>query len=66
MGWVKATTRTARNDHASKARTEGGIFWGLGGKVILDSTPVTQAEPYGEAKDPSCHKCVLVDRCDGS
>ena len=27
-----------------------GIFWVMGGKLILDTTPVSQAEKYGEAK----------------
>ena len=26
-----------------------GIFWIFGGKIILDTTPLHQAEPYGEA-----------------
>ena len=42
----------------TRATTEPkvGIFWLLGGKVIADGTPLSQAAPYGEARtDPRGH-----------
>lgn len=32
------------------AEPQVGIFWLLDDRLILDSTPVSRAEPYGEAK----------------
>ncbi len=43
VGREKMTTR-------AKAEPRVGIFWLFGGKLITDSTPLSQAEPYGEAK----------------
>jgi hypothetical protein len=37
---------TSRAEPVSKV----GIFWVMGGKLILATTPVSQAEPYAEAK----------------
>ena len=34
----------------AKPEPKVGIFWLFGGKLILDTTPLGQAEPYGEAK----------------
>jgi hypothetical protein len=46
----KAATQTQRNDRTSKTRIEGGHFWIFRGELILDTTPVSQSEEYGEAK----------------
>ncbi len=34
----------------AKAEPRVGIFWLFEGKLITDSTPLSQAEPYGKAK----------------
>ena len=34
----------------TKPESRVGIFWIFGGEVILDTTPVSEAEPYGEAR----------------
>ena len=40
----------------AKPEPRVGIFWVFAGKLILDSTPVSQAEPWGEAKNhPRSH-----------
>ena len=40
----------------TKPEPRVGIFWLFGGKLILDTTPLGQAEPYGEARThPRAH-----------
>jgi hypothetical protein len=33
-----------------------GIFWLVNGKMVIDSTPLSEAEPYGDHRDhPRSH-----------
>jgi hypothetical protein len=48
--WTQATTPSRRKMMSDKKPPEPhvGIFWLVKGKLIIDTTPVSKAEPYGD------------------
>ena len=38
---------------ASTTTPEVGIFWLINGKLLIDSTPLSESEPYGTHQNPS-------------
>src|ERR1039457_5596241 len=55
-GGRKRRPRPKEMTPRAKPEPRVGIFWVFAGKLILDSTPVSQAEPWGEAKNhPRSH-----------
>jgi hypothetical protein len=46
--------REAMNPRSASTTTpEVGIFWLINGKLLIDSTPLSESEPYGTHQNPS-------------